>query len=156
MEIGKQSWPPGPWHQEPDEKRWTDEATGLECSIWRNPDMGFLCGYVAVPEGHPLFGKHYRDVDVAVHGGPTYAEEGDGRWWIGFDCGHAFDMMPGNIAGRAAVASLYGDQYQYRDMVYVENECRRLAAQLAAVPRSWPRIRPLDRGKRGPQRKHGL
>ena len=55
-------------------------------------------GYVGVPEGHPLYGKDYVEISLAlpidVHGGLTYAashaplQEPDGYWWFGFDLLH--------------------------------------------------------------------
>lgn len=66
---------------------------------------GFRNGYVRLPEGHPWIGLDIWDEPpvVVVHGGLTFsglypAEQLDpptdipeGPWWIGFDCGHAFD-----------------------------------------------------------------
>lgn len=48
----------GPWADEPDSLTWDDEKTGYRCHIWRNR-MGALCGYVRVPESHPLHGVEY-------------------------------------------------------------------------------------------------
>lgn len=64
-----------------------------------NP-RGWLCGYVALPEGHPLHGKKYDEIDDEIddvaHFGLTYSElEGD-DWVIGFDCNHAFDTPATN------------------------------------------------------------
>jgi hypothetical protein len=55
-----------------------------------------LCAYVGVPSRHALGGKHYDDLDLAVHGGLTYAGEGHGRWpegwyWYGWDYAHSGD-----------------------------------------------------------------
>lgn len=49
---------PGPWDDEPDELFWTDEKTGYECHFCRN-HSGALCGYVRIPESHPLHGVNY-------------------------------------------------------------------------------------------------
>ena len=46
--------PPGPWDNEPDKIQWVDETTGLDCLMVRNW-WGSWCGYVGVPEGHPLY-----------------------------------------------------------------------------------------------------
>lgn len=56
---------------------------------------GHLCGYVKVPEAHPLFGKKQEcwDVDLKCHGGITYSEAHE-EHWIGFDCGHSGDYVP--------------------------------------------------------------
>jgi hypothetical protein len=149
MAIGKQSWPPGPWHQEPDQKIWTDDATGLPCAMRRNEVTGIWLGYVGVPRSHPLFGKGYDEASgLSVHGGLTYASEAsNGEWWyFGFDCGHAFDAQPGLAAllNKPGIEGVPPETMQairsildspvatYRNMAYAENECRRLAAQLAA------------------------
>jgi hypothetical protein len=68
------------------EKEWVTEA-GLIAQVVATP-MGHRCGYVGVPAGHPMFGKHYDDVEVAVHGGLTYSEEDEGLWCFGYDCAH--------------------------------------------------------------------
>lgn len=109
--------------------RHTDEATGLECRIWKQK-YGHLCGYVGLPEGHPLFGKNYDDVDAEVHGGLTYAgtdlEPETKLWWLGFDCAHSGDVVPG-IRGFDSE-----DGYStYKDEAYVFNELTSLAKQLA-------------------------
>lgn len=107
----KSAWGPGPWDDEPDRVEWREPTMpGLVCLVARGP-MGNWCGYVAVPPGHPAHGADYNDVEVSVHGGLTYAErcqagpaafvchvpapgEPDDVWWLGFDCGHAFDYSP--------------------------------------------------------------
>ena len=151
--IDKTSWPRGPWDQEPDKKQFEDQATGLPCLVVRNRDMGFLCGYVGVPPGHPAHGVKYDELDVDVHGGPTFSEacmEGDQErsichipgpgdpdhvWWIGFDTGHAFDFMPGHRARMQSYGldlhTLEGEEY--RTLAYVESQCAELARQLAAL-----------------------
>jgi hypothetical protein len=91
--MDKAGWGDGPWTDEPDKEQWTDADTGYACLLKRN-QLGALCGYVGVPEGHPWHGSRYspdRDRDdeltpalrllarVNVHGGLNYAapcEEG--------------------------------------------------------------------------------
>lgn len=51
----------GPWTSEPDDLRFTDEATGYDCHIVRVKHSGHLCGYVRIPEGHPLHGVSYSE-----------------------------------------------------------------------------------------------
>lgn len=101
-----------PWQTEPD--RVELEFEGYPCLVIRNPSVGNLCGYVGIPEGHPLFGEHYDIPDVEVHGGLTYGDEGMGEehdhqpyykpmrdkngkrlYWYGFDCAHSGDYCPG-------------------------------------------------------------
>ena len=38
-------------------------------------DCGYANGYVAIPPGHPMHGKHYDDVDVDVHWGLTFCTD---------------------------------------------------------------------------------
>jgi hypothetical protein len=88
--IDKSTWGDGAWQAEPDKVQWVDEATGLDCLIVRGPS-GALCGYVGVPESHPLHGKDYSgctrdprceenwcdhspESRLRVHGGLTFAD----------------------------------------------------------------------------------
>lgn len=135
--------PPGPWQGEPDKIVWIDPSTDLDCMIIRGP-VGALCGYVAVPPGHPCHGKGYDDVDVRVHGGLTYANECGGHichvpqegrpddvWWLGFDCAHALDLTPALIRFHEmhGIDNPFKNDV-YRDVEYVTNEVTQLAAQL--------------------------
>lgn len=47
------------WDDEPNELDWADEKTGFQCRIIRVRDSGHLCGYVRIPDGHPLHGVEY-------------------------------------------------------------------------------------------------
>ena len=59
-------------------------------------------------------------------------------WWFGFDCAHAGDYQPGldyhmtEHLGRSSVIGCMRNE-PYRDVAYVQNECKKLAAQLAEV-----------------------
>jgi hypothetical protein len=106
-------WPPGPWDEEPEELRWLTDA-GLPAVI-RRLTLGALAGYVGVKPTHPLHGRgRLDDADVGsirVHGGVTWARaflpdeppDAEGRWWFGFDCSHAWDLIPA-LAGVMASA----------------------------------------------------
>jgi len=69
----KSDWGNGPWQSEPDKRQWTDAATELPCLIVRGPS-GALCGYVGVPDTHPLHGKSYHDANLESHGGLTFSD----------------------------------------------------------------------------------
>jgi hypothetical protein len=124
---------------------------------------------VGVPEGHPWFGKTdetlYAPLYPAVHGGVTYTGflfgyphpildifnfpnkpkptlESAAYWYIGFDCGHAGDYVPGHkalfsqLAGEEAFAvtatavQLYGEDISnYRTEGFVKRVLCRMAAQ---------------------------
>lgn len=143
--VDRTGWGEGPWDGEPD--RVDFKAHGLPCFISRAAVSGAWCGYVGVPREHVSYGQDYAAVDrlVLVHGGLTYSApcdeaigichvpepgEPDDVWWLGFDCGHAGDLMPAMFFGPASFA-LLGDVY--RDMAYVREQTERLAAQLRIV-----------------------
>lgn len=141
--LDKSTWGDGPWQKEPDKIHWRDDATGLHCLIVRS-HMGNLCGYVGVPRNHPAYKKDYDSIDVNVHGGLTYASrcagnichivepgEDDDVWWLGFDCAHYMDYIP----GMKSFSSIMRDG-SYRDVSYVKSECERLAQQLAEAKNS--------------------
>lgn len=52
---------PGPWTGEEDFESKRDAETGYLYEIRRNPWSGILCGYVALPENHPLYENHYNE-----------------------------------------------------------------------------------------------
>ena len=96
-------WGDGLWIHEPDLV--TFEHEGVECKAMRviakerrtqeHVFGGHFCGYCAIPEGHPWFAKTYDDIECDVHGGLTYSRlNDDGKWWVGFDCGHSTDLIP--------------------------------------------------------------
>lgn len=143
--VDKSQWLVGPWQQEPDKKQWLDEATGLPCLIVRQGEFGHLCGYVGVYKGHPWFEKGYDDVPANVHGGLTYAnhcadhichvvEEGedDNVWWLGFDCAHCDDLNYFTSRHESLRDLSFGNA-TYKDMAYVEEQCRLLAQQAKAA-----------------------
>lgn len=139
-------WGSGPWQSEPDKAQWIH--AGLDCLIVRN-DMGALCGYVGVPNGHPLHGKDYDQAhdlaEIDVHGGLTYARDCAGKichvpeqgrpdhvWWLGFDCAHLGDFVPSSNSLRSFGLSRRRDEV-YRDLAYVKAEVERLADQFAGL-----------------------
>ncbi len=153
--IDKSQWPErGPWDSEPDKVQWEDPTTHYPCIALRNKHQGFWCGYVGVTEGHPAFGKEYSDVDVTVHGGLTYSDpcqkeekehgichipeagEPDNVYWLGFDCAHYLDHIPATNTTMLEIRKKFphpNNMETYRDLDYVKDECRWLAAQLAGM-----------------------
>lgn len=73
------------------EKEWTTEA-GYITKVVAQP-MGHRCGYVVLPENHPCCGKDYTEIDIYVHGGLTYSDNGT----FGFDCAHCDDAKDESI-----------------------------------------------------------
>lgn len=153
LKIDKSTWGEGLWQHEPD--RLEFEHLGFPCLITRHPSFGHLCGYIAVPPGHPYHGKHYDDdaVKLYAHGSVNYSDrcfahichvpkpgEPDNVWWFGFDCGHAMDYSPALEARMRGVgvdplpeSSILFGPHKYRHMVWVQDEIKALAEQLAKV-----------------------
>lgn len=140
----------GPWSGESDKEEF--RFAGFPCLAVRNKELGNWCGYVGVPPSHPAYEADYEDVDARAHGGLTYARrcegdichtpregESDDVWWLGFDCAHLGDFVPGMKAlAKHALAPLFplmdlGGGDTYRDLAYVKDEIRGLAHQLARM-----------------------
>lgn len=160
--IDKSGWGDGPWQTEADKVQYTDAATGFPALVVRSHHTGALCGYVGVGPDHPAYGKPYDDVHVDVHGGLTFADhchefegselrgichtvedgESDDIWWLGFDCGHLGDRMPGMEATMRKLGSGWpgmmddpftGRPSTYKTMGFVGEENCNLARQLKAM-----------------------
>jgi len=112
------------------------EAEGLICIIIRNVLMNY-CGYVVIPNDHPLYDKSQEEIEdlLEVHGGITHV--GSLSWapnlfLIGFDCGHAHDIVPAMMKHFSTYVETHGNA-TYRDINYVEQEVRRLAKQISNI-----------------------
>lgn len=121
------------------------EHEGYEWEVTNN-GIGYRCGYVRIPAGHPWHGRDYDDVDASVHGGLTYAEHDadcgkggdDADWWLGFDCAHAGDAADPSLPGRDGkpldarlVHHFPGDTI--KDTGYAVRECISLIDQARAA-----------------------
>ena len=103
-------------------------------------------------EEYEIWCEHRPDSILQPHGGVTFSdfcvEDGDpagsichiaqeGRpskvWWFGFDCGHAFDVIPYMVRDRELGFALRRDEATYKTMEYAISEVRELARQLAEV-----------------------
>ncbi len=129
---GRSLWGAGPWDDEPDALAWRTLA-GYTAQAKRSLPLGYWCGYVAVPPGHPCHGRERSDLpDLTVHGGVTWAGKAaeGGAWWIGFDCTHAYDARPSDRMIEKLVGSDVASRGVYRDLGFVRMQCERLAQQL--------------------------
>lgn len=107
------------------------------------PDLSKVPKEVVVPG----IGESIRGIEV--HGGLTYANgcqedspedlgichkpeasDPDEVWWFGFDCAHAWDIMPAMMATRREHGIADWAEEKYRDLAYVTAECESLAKQL--------------------------
>lgn len=146
--IDRSKWGPGPWMDEPD--RLEFEHEGFPCIVQR-VQGGHLCGYVAVPPGHPWHGVDLSNYPEGiehpeVHGGITYAEkcvgnichvpkpgESDDVWWLGFDHAHAGDRSPRDFT--EFPGSWLNQTDTYKTIDYVKTGCESLARQALALAR---------------------
>jgi len=115
---------------------------GFEWEITSNR-MGFRCGYVRVPAGHPWHGKDYDEIDAEVHGGLTFASPDadcgkggdDADWWVGFDAAHIFDapdpLLPGYVSELERYGTVLTPDATVKTTEYMVAECRRLIEQAA-------------------------
>lgn len=110
--------------------------TDLSPELKRIMQHGWGNGYVAIPEGHPFYGKdfYYINKFVDVHGDLSFSQYsfewtevlvrfnidlGDGNYWIiGFDTGHVYIDGP------------------HHDKEWVEQETLRLLEQVKAITHS--------------------
>jgi len=141
----------GPWTDGPDKLAWTDQATGLACTILRDDD-GTLGGYVGLGPNHPLFGFSHDAIPgtfgIGVHGGLDYGKACDGGpeatsvchpeqtgadplWWFGFTCNRNTDLVPGKPVREQGIGAENGRTY--KTVGYVYGETVKLAAQLKAA-----------------------
>ncbi len=68
----------------------------------------------------------------AINHATDYKVEDSHAWWFGFNCYHAYDLVPGDPAPRSgSMQAEIGSQY--RDDSYVLRETLALAAQLRAI-----------------------
>ncbi len=140
-----------PWKDEPDFAYFTDQDTGLNYFILRNLDIGILCGYVIVTkEEIELLKPKINDFDV--HWGVSFCDRlnlnyaksilkhinvSGSVFAIGFDCGHAYDLLPFRFAKEFSfLHSKESFTFQskkdiYKDIKFVQNECKKLAVQVA-------------------------
>ena len=144
-ELKRKYFGDGQWVIEPDLAEFTHE--GIDCKIrrvyareGRNSEHmfgGHFCGYCRIPEGHPLYEntKDYPEFDV--HGGITFNEMLEDGHWIGFDCGHSFDIVPSHVILEKTLLfeklfPLPDDwpKPTYKNFDFVVNETKSLAQQV--------------------------
>jgi len=131
------------WQNEPDYLQGI--FYNLPCFIRRHDRFLTLNGYVGLPEGHRYYNIAYELINevIEIHGGVTFTNMGTHavfgkKWWVGFDCGHPFDLIPGLYSAVCnkhldiATKDMLGKHY--RNINYVQNECIKLALQLQENP----------------------
>jgi hypothetical protein len=110
---------------------------------------GHLCGYIFLPEDHPLYGKETEDIEIDSYQGITYTQKTREGWMIGFDCAHSGDLIPSMEHMRnpnpeiKKMREIYTDPegYEkcplfnptYKNMDFCIKECKSLAKQAAKM-----------------------
>ena len=118
----------------------TGEHLGFEWAVAHN-GMGYRCGYVRVPVGHPWHGKSYMDLNVDVHGDLSFSEPdqpcdtpgADTDWWVGFDCAHAFDAPDPELVLVLPNQAFRVREAEVRTQAYAEAECHSLCQQASTA-----------------------
>lgn len=130
---------------------------GYEYLITLN-DQGIRCGYVALPSYHIYTNSSsYNDLDIEVHGSLTFMDSHHPLKdllsipctdiWIGFDCGHGYDIFDGDkvkqyfgekIHTRNADFFKMMNEISFRkktlkDFWYAERACHSIIDQLIEV-----------------------
>lgn len=86
---------PGPWDLEPD---YLDGVhKNISWQIKRNPSMGFLLGYISIPETSrvSLKSPYHEYMELYFpRGGITYEHTENNVTTYGFDCGHYDQIIP--------------------------------------------------------------
>ncbi len=117
------------------------EHLGFEFVTVHN-GMGYRCGYVRVPNGHPWHGKDECEIECSVHGGFTFGQPDmpcdkggdDDAHWFGFDCAHCDDAPDPSLPSEARFTTRMLHQSGIvRTQEYVESECRNLCEQAASA-----------------------
>lgn len=129
-----------------DQERWRDKIhgewdgeankycfihNGMPCVVHR-ARQGHLCGYVGIPVPWEM---ELDSGDLDVHGGVTWDDVYDGYRWVGFDCAHAYDLVPEYemVSEIEALERLRAHlpKTEYRNIDYVIQQTRKLADQIA-------------------------
>jgi len=108
---------------------------GYEWVVSHN-GLGYRCGYIKIPPGHPWYEENYELVNARVHGGLTAAlvDENPERpadeaphIWLGFDCAHYVDAPDPLLTKEPPIMLPYGAAIRTEE--YVRQECLSLCQQ---------------------------
>lgn len=117
--------------EEGDSKIWkyvANNGTELRCEIYRNIDLGHLCGYIIITDDFEFYGKEF----LTPPNCKTlnyYNLNDNGEYQVGFDCGGFSDIIP--YLNHLISTSNFKT---YKDMEYVKEECEILAEFISTRP----------------------
>lgn len=119
------------------------QAYGFRCLVREIQQDGkphHYCGYVDIPDGHPMFMRHYtweqlENAGIRVHGGVTWQGIAD---WCDFDCKGYFVGFDCNHAGDRPICAepelmMWGEFDSEWSKVAVMEETARLACHLRGM-----------------------
>ncbi|HEX6527375.1 MAG TPA: hypothetical protein VF070_46290 [Streptosporangiaceae bacterium] len=104
--------------------------------LWevQNNGVGYRCGFVRVPRGHPWHGRGYDQIPADLNFAQPDTE--DDAWWLGFGW---FDAPDPSLPLREGRSPDYYDHLSRSGVIrtteYVESECHRLAEQARRAER---------------------
>jgi len=113
-------------------------------------DLGFRCGYVSLPPGHPWTAPGVDLFDIDVHGDVTFDDDDPlikNNYLVGFDCGHSGDAPDPELVFTSV--NLFAGGI-IRSQEYVRAECFKLIEQAEAAVTFRDRIKmvlKIDRRK---------
>lgn len=106
---------------EPDQCEW--EYKNMHCCTLRHNRLGHWRGYVLIPQ----IMHEQIDIDyIEMHGGHSFNRNHNGDLWIGFDCGHSWDIVPG-------IGSRYDHDARYRGFAYVTKQVHSIVDQITTT-----------------------
>jgi hypothetical protein len=139
---------PYPWKDEPNFAYYTDANTGLDYFIIRSKELRYLNGFIVVQESDIELLKSIVNTEVwpfDVHNGVMFCDKYEFEsfvnspiYCIGFGCGryNTGDEIPCRyseewIKTTKIAPPTLGKITKYRDIKYVQEECKKLAVQVA-------------------------
>lgn len=132
-----------PWEGEPNYIRFKT-THGYWAEVKRHPVLYHLCGYLHVPNSHPVYDWNDEKIEhvLSAYGGITYTKRTEGKLVLGFDCAHADDFVPGVFASLLALRvkaqdntdSLYDTMKpeDYKTVQFVKEKLESLGMQVEA------------------------
>jgi hypothetical protein len=113
-----------------------DGASFEEAKLYRESLRANLFSGNVVTRPEPIPGVGEIVHSIKVHGGLTFSGkivDGSTLWYFGFDCCHAFDVMPFRWKEFDDVRKKSNFKIEYRTIDYVKGECHELARQLKVL-----------------------
>lgn len=121
-----------------------DTYKNYKYAIWLNTKKGYRCGYVQIPENHPLYEKSFTDFDLqSVQITFSGRIKNLSGWFIGLDHNHIWDGVdedairkyhPNEADLLIHEAHSYHDGYGFvATLNDVEQECQNLIEELIYI-----------------------